>query len=439
MKIHPRRSRGNCTRMDSEINYIGTKSIWGGTQAFGIAAQDRRSHMHVIGQTGVGKSMLFLNMILQDIEAGRGVGVIDPHGALITSLLPYIPSRRTDDVLCLFPEDVEHPIGFNFLKTGSLGSPSVVASGIVGMFRNLWEDSWGPRLEYILYNCIASLLECQNVSLLSLHRMLSDFRYREWVIRQVKDSTLKFFWVYEFNRYDERYRREAIAPIQNKVGQLLNTPVLKHMLGNVQRAFDPLFMMDDSRIMLANLSIGQIGEGASHLLGSLLVNQFELAARRREVTSDTCRDFHLYVDEFQNFATDAFASTLSECRKYGLCLTLAHQYFDQLKPSVAKAVLGNVGTTVAFRVGDEDSLLLERKFGMVYPARQLVELDNQQIAVKLLNDGGYGDAFLGRTLTLHPKVQGHAENIIRRSREKFGTSRAVIEDKLRRWNLPMNY
>jgi hypothetical protein len=421
--------------MEEHFINIGVRQQWGaGDVPIGIGASDRRSHMHVIGQTGVGKSMLLRNMILQDIEAGHGVGVIDPHGALVNSLLDFIPPRRTDDVVCFFPHDIEFPIGFNVFRSVSPDRRHLVASGIVSIFNNLWSDSWGPRLEHILYHCVALLLASNNVSLLGLQRLLVDFGYRTYLLRQNDDDSVKSFWINEFEDYDDRYRREAIAPIQNKVGQMLNSPVMRNILGQVRKSFDPLSVMNAGGIFLASLSVGAIGPSKANLFGGILVNQFELAAMEREhLPKELHKDFYLYIDEFQNFATDAFESTLSECRKYNLSLILAHQYFDQLRLPVHKAVLGNVGTTVAFRIGESDAELIERRFGGVYPERRFIELGNREIAVKVLTRGEYGEPFLGTTLDAGGHNYGKAENLLRQSRDKYSIPRAVIEEKLKRW------
>jgi hypothetical protein len=413
---------------------LGTRENWGAESAFGLTADDRRQHLYVIGKSGTGKTTLLRNLILQDIEAGRGVAVIDPHGDLADDVLEHIPPHRIEDVAYFDPADMEHPIGFNLLASVPPDDRHLVASGIVDVFRSIWPDFWGPRLEYILYATVAALLDCENVSLLGIQRMLSDARYRAWVVRQVKDPMVRSFWENEFASYDKRFLHEAIAPIQNKVGQLLMSPHSRNILGQVRSRIDARFMMDRGRIFIANLSKGKLGEDKAKLLGALLVTQFRLAAMSRaNVPEHGRRDFYLYVDEFQSFASDSFASILSEARKYRLCLTLAHQYLDQVRPSIGQAVFGNVGSLVAFRVGHADAKVLEQAFGEAFPVSQFTTLNNHEVHAKLLAAGQDGQPFLGRTLPPFGMRHGRREIIIRRSREKYATPRTTIERKIQSW------
>ena len=354
---------------------FGIRDSWSQEVPFGLPQNDRRQHLYMIGKSGTGKTTLLRNLILQDIEAGNGVAVIDPHGDLATEILDYIPQHRIEDVAYFNPADLEYPVGFNLLEYIPSDERHLVASGIVSAFRSIWPEFWGPRLEYILYAAVAALLDCENVSLLGVQRMLSDDRYRAWVVKQVKDPQVRSFWVNEFENFDERFLREAVAPIQNKVGQLLMSPHLRNILGQVRSRIDARFMMDNGRIFIADLSKGKLGADKSNLLGALLVTQFQLAAMSRsDVPEETRRDFFLYVDEFQSFTSDSFVSILSEARKYRLCLTLSHQYTDQLRPEIKDAVFGNVGSIVAFRVGHRDAKTLEEVLGGSYTASQLSSL-----------------------------------------------------------------
>lgn len=347
-----------------EITYIGNREHWGQEEPFGVRRTDRRQHLYVIGKTGAGKSTTLENMALQDIYAGYGVGFIDPHGQSAQSLIDRIPPSRTEDVVYFDPSDRDFPIGFNLFEPVPESERALVASGIVGIFKSIWRESWGPRLEYILYATVAALLDCENVSLLGVPRMLSDPKYRAWVVRQIKDPIVRSFWENEFDAYDKKFAQEAIAPIQNKVGQLLMSPAIRNILGQVRSKIDFRFMMDDRRIFIANLSKGRLGEDKANLLGAVLVTKFQLAAMSRSTIAETDRkDFFLSIDEFQNFSTDSFAAILSEARKFRLCLTLSHQYMDQLRDEIRKAVFGNVGSIVSFRVGPTDASFLEEEFG----------------------------------------------------------------------------
>jgi hypothetical protein len=420
--------------MDYETTYIGNRNIWGDEKPFGISSVDRRQHLYAIGKTGTGKTNLLRNLICQDIERGFGVGVIDPHGDLAEELLDCIPSWRSDHVLYFDPADSDFPIGFNLVRS-SLGSRRYLeSSGLVGAFRHIWRESWGPRLEYILYAAIAALMECENVSLLSVPRMLIDEGHRRWVLNQVRDPIVRSFWETEFDRFDKRFLAETIAPIQNKVGQLLMAAPLRNVLGQVKSKIDPRFIMDNGRLFIANLSKGRLGEDKANLLGSLLVSKFQTAAMERtDMPEELRKDFHLYIDEFHNFSTDSFAGILSEARKYRLNLTLSHQYIDQMTKEVRDAVFGNVGSLVSFRTGLRDAAVLANEFGSEYSANQFTDLPNYHIRVKLLNHGEYGEPFLGKTAPPSSHFYGHRQNLMKRSRERFGTRRDLVESKIRRW------
>jgi Type IV secretion-system coupling protein DNA-binding domain len=429
------RSGGSLGNMESKKHIvIGTREHWGQMTPLVLSHNDRRQHLYCLGKSGTGKTTLLHNLMVQDIEAGHGLAFIDPHGDESRNLLDYIPSHRIKDVVYFNPADTEHPIGFNLLGSVPPDNRHLVASGVVSAFKSIWRDSWGPRLEYILYAAVAALLECENVSLLGLQRMLSDARYRAWVVKQVKDPIVRSFWVNEFENYDDRFLREAVSPIQNKVGQLLMSPQLRNVLGQVRSKIDPRFMMDNKRIFIADLSKGKLGADKSNLIGALLVTQFQLAAMSRaDMPESERQDMFLYIDEFQSFATDSFISILSEARKYRLCLTLSHQYVEQLNPEIREAVFGNVGSIVSFRVGQRDAEVLEREFGGAYLAGNFTRLSNYEICVKMLADGEASEPFVGKTASPVGKRHGKHAAILRRSRERFATKRSVVEDKIRRW------
>ena len=419
--------------MNDNSIQIGLRDAWGQQIPFGISLPDLRQHVYVIGKTGSGKTTLLRNMLIQHIACGHGVGLIDPHGDLAEDLLNHIPRWRTDHVFYFNPSDVEHPIALNLLANVPNDERPLVASGIVGAFKSLWPDSWGPRMEYILYNTIAALLDCQNVSLLGVNRMLTDDDYRAWVIRQIKDPFIKEFWEHEFASYDERFRREAIAPIQNKLGQFLLNPVIRNILGQVKCKVSFPFIMDKSQLFIANLSKGKIGHDKANLLGSLLVTQFQLAAMRRAgQPEDERRNFYLFIDEFQNFTTDTFASLLAEARKYRLCLILSHQYIDQLPLPIRQAVFGNVGTLFSFRVGNMDAEVLQKEFANTFIAQQFVDLEKFSVFTKILEDGTNPQPFKGVTLQPMECRIGRAVAHVAGSRRRFAVPRNVVEAKLNR-------
>jgi len=413
---------------------IGEREGWGERLRFGISAEDERQHIYIVGKTGTGKTTLLRNLILQHIALGHGVGLIDPHGDLAEEILNHIPSHRADHLVYFNPGDLEFPVGLNVLANIEPDKRHLVASGIVGAFKGIWRDSWGPRLEYILYNAVAALLDCKNETLLGVNRLLTDAEFRGIVVRQIKDPFIKAFWEEEYENYDERFRNEAIAPIQNKIGQFLLNPVVRNILGQVKTKVDIPFVMDNGRIFIANLSKGKIGNDKANLLGSLLTTQFQLGAMVRADRSESQRlDFILLIDEFQNFSTDAFASILAEARKYRLCLLLSHQYIDQLPLSIRQSVFGNVGTFIAFRIGYSDAEIMEKEFGNAFSASTLAELERYEAVVKLLENGSNRQPFRAKMLPPLEYPTGRKENLIRQSRARFAVPRAVIEDKLNRW------
>src|SRR6266496_2456592 len=267
--------------MRDDTRYILNRHVWGGLVPFGLCRADRRQHLYVVGKSGTGKSTLLKNLIVQDIQAGEGVALIDPHGDLAEEILDYIPANRIEHVVYFNPADREYPIGLNLLHGVPSDARHLVASGIVGSFKGIWRDSWGPRLEYILYNAVSALLDFRNATLLGVNRMLTDEEFRAKVIRQISDPFIRAFWAEEYESYDERFKREAIAPIQNKVGQFLLNPVVRNILGQVKSKVSIPFMMDNERLFIANLSKGSLGHEKANLLGSLIVTQFQLAAMAR--------------------------------------------------------------------------------------------------------------------------------------------------------------
>ena len=409
---------------------VGEREVWGGTAPFTLGRADRRQHTYVVGKTGTGKSTLLRNMILADIEAGEGVGLIDPHGDLVQELLDHIPPRRVRDVVLFDPTDRDYPVGFNLLRSAPKERSHLVASGVVSAFKSVWRDSWGPRLEYLLYASIAALACVENATILGAQRIVTDPAYRRWVLRQVDDPMVRAFWETEFESWDPRFLAEVIAPMQNKVGQLVMSPVIRNIVGQVRSRLKLRDVMDRKGIFIANLSKGQLGEDKSALLGAMLVSAFELAAMSRaEQSAGEWNHWFLYVDEFQNFATDSFATILSEARKYGLGLTLSHQYTSQLQPAVRDAVFGNVGTIISFRVSESDASLLAREYGDIAPSA-FSDLANFEARVRPVHDGQH---VLVHTLPPTGTWHGRRESIRNWSRTAYGTPRRKVESRIEGW------
>ncbi len=420
-------------KREPELAVLGRVHFRDQDDVFGIRPEDRFRHLAVIGKTGMGKSTLLLNLVTSDIEQGRGIALFDPHGDLADAILHRVPARRTNDVVLFDASDREFPIAFNPLSFERPEQRPLVASGLVAVFKKLYGDSWGPRLEHILRHSLLALLEQPGVSLLSLLRLLSDARYRDTVTAGVTDPVVREFWTKEFAGWNARYRSEAIAPIQNKVGQFLSIPIVRAIVGQSRSTLDLRTVIDEGRILVVNLSKGKIGEDASSLLGSLLVTGLQLAAMSQaNIREEDRQPFFAYVDEFQNFATESFATVLSEARKYRLALTIANQYLDQIDEATLSAVFGNVGSLLAFNVGPGDAeVLSEQLSGDVLPA-DLIALPKYTAYARLLIDGEPSRPFSMRTLPPDEGVlDAERSAIIRRtSRRRYNRPAAQVDREI---------
>jgi len=418
-----------------EINFFGLTTFRNARKKFGIKTDDRRRHFYCIGKTGMGKSNLMENMAIQDIQEGRGVAYADPHGEGAEKLLDFVPASRINDVIFFNPADLDYPIAFNVMEKVDFRFRHLIAGGLMGVFKKVWPDVWSARMEYILNNSILALLEYPDATLLGVNRMLADVEYREKVVAKITDPIIKSFWTTEYSRYTQRYEIEATAAIQNKVGQFISNPLIRDIIGQTKSTIDMRDIMDKEKIFIMDLSKGRIGEDNSRLLGALLITKLQLAAMSRvDVSEEDRKDFYLYVDEFQNFATESFANILSEARKYRLNITLGHQYITQMEEEVRDAVFGNVGTLAVFRIGAEDAEYLEREFSPQFTAEDLVNLPKYNIYLKLMIDGVAGAPFSAETLP--PPIPTEASNrdkIIRASRERYGVRREIVDEKISRW------
>lgn len=421
--------------MNEEINVFAKTNFRKEERRFGIKQDDRRRHMYVIGKTGMGKSTMLENMIIQDIIKGKGVAVVDPHGDLVENILNFIPSNRISDVVYVNPADVEFPIGFNVMESSTDTQRHLVASGLMGVFTKIWEGVWSARMEYILNNTVLALLEYPGSTMLGIMRMLVDKRYRLKVLTMVKDPVVKAFWQDEYAAYNDRFRNEAIAPIQNKVGQFLSSSIIRNIVGQPKSSIDLREIMDNKKILLLNLSKGRIGEDNSRLLGAMMITRIQLAAMSRvDIPEEKREDFYLYVDEFQNFATTSFANILSEARKYHLNLILAHQYIEQLDELVSAAIFGNVGTLTCFRVGAADAEFLAKEFFPTFTETDLVNLGKYDIYLKLMIDGVASDPFSATTLPPLFKEEDNRDKVIESSRERYSARKAVVEENIIQWS-----
>ena len=403
---------------------------------FGIKMEDRRRHMYVVGSTGMGKSEFLKNMAIQDIEAGHGIAFIDPHGDSASDILDHVPEHRIKDVVYIDPGDLEFPVAFNVMEGVGFDYRHLVASGLVGVFKKIWGvEAWSGRMEYILNNTILALLEYPDSTLLGINRMMSNKEYRKKVVSVLKDPIVKGFWVEEFAKYADKFATEATAAIQNKVGQFASNNLIRNIIGQPKSKLDIRKIMDEGKILIANVSRGKIGEDASRLLGAFLVTKIQLAAMSRvDIPEKERRDFYLYVDEFQHFATESFANILSEARKFHLSLTMAHQYIKQMEEPVRDAVFGNVGTIVSFRVGAEDAEFLEKWFSPDFLMADIVNLGKYNVYLKLMIDGISSKGFSASTIPPFPQLEkNNRDAIIDYSRKHYATPRAEVEGNIAEW------
>ena len=394
---------------------------------------DRRRHVLVSGKPGTGKSTFLANLFAQDANSGRGALLIDPHGELAEMALNLVPPARIRKTIYLNPADSAHPIGFNVLADVHPEDRASRADDIVAAFRSVWSASWGPRLEHILYNTIAALLESNDATLLCIPRMLLNRKYRERVVRRVRDPIIAQFWREEFPLYEKKFGAEAISPVLNKIGQVLSSPMIRNIVGQPRNSMHPRHLMDNNYLVITNLSKGRLGEQHANLLGALLISSFGAAALSRSdiPDADERKDFAMIVDEFHNYTTDAFASLLAEARKYRLSLTLAHQYLQQMSDEVKAAVLGNCGSLIVFRTGAQDAPTFARELWPLN-AEQLSDVANHEAWVRVMQYGEPSDTFKLRTLP-PPPMHGHAGKIIRQSRIHFASSRYDVEERIARF------
>ncbi len=407
-----------------EINVFAQTIYKNANVKYGLWRSDRRRHMYVIGKTGTGKSTLLSNMAINDLKNNEGLCVIDPHGDLVETLLDYIPAHRINDVVYFNPADMDRTVQINLFEGKNVEHRELIASGIISVFQKLYGYSWGPRLEYILRNALLTLLKSEGARLSDVLELLVNAKFRDKYVADLDDPILKTFWVHEFDKMQERLRTEAIAPILNKVGQFVSSPLVRNVVNARESSFDIEDIMDQGKILLVNLSQGRLGEDNATLLGAMLITKIQIAAMARvHIPEEQRRDFYLYVDEFQNFATESFNKILSEARKYRLNLTLANQYIAQIPEEVQKAIFGNCGTIISFVMGADDAAAFEKEFGGKYTATDLVTLGKHQIVNKITIDNVISLPFPAHTLPLAKSRNQNRAKVIKVSRERYARNR----------------
>lgn len=418
-----------------EVSFIGETNYRNENKKFGIKRLDRRRHLYIVGKTGSGKSKLLELLLIADIQNGQGCCLLDPHGDLAEGLLKYVPTERIKDVVYINPADRDFPIGFNPLEpVEDYETRQHLSTFFISIFKKLFAASWNPRMEHLIRYITLALLETPDSSVLGIPRMLSDTSFRQRVIMQIKDPVVKGFWTNEFSASAEQFSREAVVPILNKIGQFISNPVVRNMVGQNKNVLDFGKFMDEGRIVIINISKGKLGDENAALLGSMFITKIQQAAlARAKMPEDQRRDFYFYVDEFQNFATDAFSSILSEARKYHLDLTIAHQYIAQLPEDVKATAFGNVGTIIVFAVGGDDANYLAKEFAPTFTAEDLINLNNREMYIKMSIDGKLTPPFSARTLDIPKPGQNFTEEILSNSRLTYGKNRVSVENEIKAW------
>ncbi len=399
---------------------IGTINFRNDTREFGIMDKDRLGHIYCIGKTGTGKSTLLLNMAISDISRGCGIGVIDPHGDVAETLLNYIPHDRITEVIYFNPADVQFPIAFNPLRNVHPEYHHLVCSGLLSTFKKIWADSWGPRLEYILRFSLLTLLEYRQGTLLDIQPLRTDKDFRNNILSFMQNQHILDFWYKEFDKYSPNLKSEAISPILNKVGIFSSSAILRGIVGQKTKSFSLQKVLDEGKILIANLGKGKLGEDVSALLGSMLVNAIQLEALYRAKTEEqTRRPFYLYVDECHSFITNSFADILAESRKYGLGLFLANQYIEQLKDEIRSAIFGNVGTLISFRIGATDAEFIAKELFPTFTEIDLINLPRYSMYLKLMIDGASSQPFSAFTIPLKRPNANYRDDVIESSKKQF--------------------
>ena len=417
---------------DDQISAFGVTNFRGISHQFGMLRYDRSRHVYIIGQTGAGKSGLLELFALSDIFHNQGYAIIDPHGDFAINNMKFIPGSRLNDVIYFNPADTAYPLGFNPLEVTNPNQKTNISSEVIGVLKRMFGDSWGPRLEYILRYTILALLDRPEATMLDITRMLTDKEFRKETLGYCRDTVVLQFWNVEFASWNDKFVAEAIAPVLNKVGAFTANPIIRNIIGQPKSTFNIRQIMDEGKILIVNLSKGLIGEDNAAILGSFLVTKIQLAAMSRSDIPDVRdrRPFYLYVDEFQNFATDSFATILSEARKYGLNLTVANQYISQMSETVRDAVFGNVGTMISFRVSADDAPILAKQFEPNFESIDLLQMHNRNFVINMVIGGEKTPAFSARSLELPPSQADNTPHIIEHSRRMYSKSREYVEREI---------
>ena len=415
----------------SDLTPIGITNFRDEKKPFGIRDTDRLHHIYVIGKTGTGKSTLLLNLAIADVQNGNGICVIDPHGDIAQQLLNYIPHQRISDVIYFNPSDETYAIGFNPLLDIQKGKEHVVVAGLIATFKKIWIESWGPRLEYILRYALLTLCYYPKATLLDIQPLLTVYEFRKNILSYCKDHYLLSFWYNEFDHYSAQLKAEVISPILNKAGLFAAIGSLRNVIGQTSTSFRMEEVLNEGKILICNLSKGTLGEDASMILGSVMVNAIQLAAiHRASIAEEHRRPFYLYVDEMHSFISLSFADILAEARKYKLSLFLTHQYIEQVNEKIRAAIFGNVGTMIIFRVGAEDAKYLVKELNPPFTEEDIISIPQYSIYLKLMIDGATSKPFSAVTLPITYPTYNLKDTIIASSNEHYGRQKEIIEKEM---------
>ncbi|MBI4130555.1 type IV secretion system DNA-binding domain-containing protein [Candidatus Roizmanbacteria bacterium] len=420
--------------------FLGRSRYRGGIKDVYLSDDDRRRHMYIIGKTGVGKSEFLKSMSLQDIKNGKGLAVIDPHGDLVEEILPLIPPERAEDVIYFDPSNTERPMGFNLLEAQTEEQKHLVTTSIIGLMYKLYDPMKtgiiGPRFEHAVRNAMLTVMSDEGATFVEVVRALTDSKYVQEILPRVKDPVIRRYWTDQIAQTSDFHKSETLDYIVSKFGRFVTNVTMRNIIGQSKSAFNFRKVMDEGKILLVNLSKGRMGEENSNFLGLVLVPKILVAAMSRaDMPQDQRKDFYLYVDEFQNFATPDFAQILSEARKYKLNLIVANQFIGQMDEEIKNAIFGNVGTLVAFRVGVNDGSYLQREFQPIFNENDLINVERFHAYIKTQVNNEPVPPFsmdMTRDMAAEKRASNMkvADAIKKLSALKYGKSRELIESEI---------
>lgn len=414
-----------------EATIFGHTNFRGIETEFSIRRDDRRRHLYVVGKSGSGKSKLLETFIINDIVKNKGVCVMDPHGDLIQDIIQYIPQNKINDVIYFNVADFEWPIAFNPLENVALDMKQQVTQGLIEVFEKFFGGDWSPKIEHVFRYTTLAMLDYPDSTIVGMMKMLTNRKFRQKVIPEIKDSVVKHFWANEFSSWSEKFDNEAILPLVNKLGQFLSNYLIRNIVAQPKNKFSFDDIMNNQKVLLIELSKGRLGEENAALLGAMMITKvYQTAMARAKLPEAQRKDFYLYIDEFQNFATETFENILSESRKYRLLLTLSHQYLAQVPPRIKGTVFGNIGSIISMRVGADDGAYLANEFTPIFSTEDFINLGVREMLIKMSIEGKTTQPFSAITADVPPPPEPNsAQAIIENCRKRYAIDLKEI-DKL---------